>query len=432
MSLRQLMMAQAAVGSAEYFPIWEGANVSAMASSTNHNVSMPATVANGDLLIVTIGLSNTFTITTPSGWTLLTNVTSGVCRQSIYYIVGTSALSGTTVNFVTSGSVAATAVVNRIAANSYRGVPEAATATGASINPDAPSLSPSWGSGSTIWLAVNSILGNNLTTVFPLQAGHSTAGPSGLGLSTSTCFSLQELGTLDPAAFTASSSNSWVAATIAVRSGTTVPARTLSLLHMDGTNGSTTFTDAQGRAWSAVGNAQITTTTPKFGTGAGLFDGAGDYLNSSNVAALTILGNFTIEAWINRNATKTSALFTKYNNSSNGVFLELSSTGFPFFGFGVGSYISVTSSIVAPLNSYCHVAAVKAGSRGLLFVDGVLGGSFNITGTVVDGPNSANIGRDDLDLARDFPGRIDEFRFSNMVRYTNNFTPPTAPFTYQG
>lgn len=30
----------------------------------------------------------------------------------------------------------------------------------------------------------------------------------------------------------------------------------------------------------------------------------------------------------------------------------------------------------------------------------------------------------------DFPGRIDEVRFSNGYRYTGTFTPPTAPFTW--
>ena len=51
------------------------------------------------------------------------------------------------------------------------------------------------------------------------------------------------------------------------------------LLPMDGTNGSTTFTDSSlnGLTVTAVGNAQISTTQSKYGGASGYFDGTGDY-----------------------------------------------------------------------------------------------------------------------------------------------------------
>jgi hypothetical protein len=76
------------------------------------------------------------------------------------------------------------------------------------------------------------------------------------------------------------------------------------LLHMDGTNGSTTFTDtnAGGSAhtWTANGNAQISTAQSKFGGASGLFDGTGDYITTPDHADYTLgSGDFTIDLWFN-------------------------------------------------------------------------------------------------------------------------------------
>ena len=61
---------------------------------------------------------------------------------------------------------------------------------------------------------------------------------------------------------------------------TSVDAYTKLLLHMNGDDASTTFTDDGDTVHTvtANGNAQIDTSEKKFGTGAGLFDGTGDYI----------------------------------------------------------------------------------------------------------------------------------------------------------
>ena len=82
---------------------------------------------------------------------------------------------------------------------------------------------------------------------------------------------------------------------------------TKALLHMDGSDGSTTFTDESGTTWTANGNAQIDTAQSKFGGASGLFDGASDYLQTPYTADHnTGTGDFTIDQWIRFNSVATT------------------------------------------------------------------------------------------------------------------------------
>src|SRR3990167_9944086 len=72
------------------------------------------------------------------------------------------------------------------------------------------------------------------------------------------------------------------------------------LLHCDGTDAATTFTDSSVSAHTvtAVGNAQIDTAEKKFGTASGLFDGAGDYLSIPDHADFDLSGGiWTVDGW---------------------------------------------------------------------------------------------------------------------------------------
>jgi hypothetical protein len=82
---------------------------------------------------------------------------------------------------------------------------------------------------------------------------------------------------------------------------TTPDAYTKLLLHMDGENGSITFTDdgATVHTVTANGNAFINTGQYYFPTASGLFDGAGDYLSISDHADFNLAGDpFTIDFWV--------------------------------------------------------------------------------------------------------------------------------------
>ena len=81
------------------------------------------------------------------------------------------------------------------------------------------------------------------------------------------------------------------------------------LLHMDGANLGTTFTDSSvgAKTFTANGNAKTSTTTPKFGTASALFDGTGDWIETPNHADFAMgTCDFTIEMFVKRGATGTT------------------------------------------------------------------------------------------------------------------------------
>ena len=72
------------------------------------------------------------------------------------------------------------------------------------------------------------------------------------------------------------------------------------LMHFNGTNGSTTFTDNGPSPKTVTSNngAAISTAQSKFGGASGLFDGTNDYLSTNSTSAFDWQGDITIECWI--------------------------------------------------------------------------------------------------------------------------------------
>ena len=206
-------------------------------------------------------------------------------------------------------------------------------------------------------------------------------------------------------------------------------ANVVLLLHCDGTNGSTTFADNSpaAKTVTAFNDAQVSTTSPKFGTGAALFDGNSDYLTapaSSDWAFGT--GDFTVEYWV------------KANSTGNCNFLGVRATGgwniLIFSGdlYWQSSYLNTNlynvSATVINDGSWHHIAHCRSGTSHRMFVDGTQVGStttdntnYNVSGTDLTIGFSSNYGS--------YNGRFDDIRITKGVaRYTANFTPPSAPF----
>ena len=212
---------------------------------------------------------------------------------------------------------------------------------------------------------------------------------------------------------------------------------TKSLLHFDGTDTSTTFTDESGKTWTANGNAQLDTAQKKFGSAAGLFDGTGDWIDTPDSADFDVgSGDFTIDFWVRKNADGarqiilgqlesdgTGALLIEFqaDNTVRGIFTKNDDTTF---------YLPVSAGTITVDSTWHHIALVRDTTTLRLFLDGTADGTAAVgTDTLFNSPSKYAIGRGGEFAGLYLNGWIDEVRFSKGVaRWTSNFTPPTAPY----
>lgn len=203
------------------------------------------------------------------------------------------------------------------------------------------------------------------------------------------------------------------------------------LLHGDGTNGATSTTDSSsvGKAITFYGNAQLSTTAPKYGSAALLFDGNGDYIQAPDSADWDFgTGDFTIEFW-----------YKSTNNTSDpGTFVsQYNGNGFTFRWYIGALYMLNGASTMGTSGSWTpttgvwyHIAACRSGSSLRFFVDGTQSGSTatdssNITGSTLP----LELGCMPYSGGHIFPldGRLDDIRIKKGVAlYTADFTAPTG------
>ena len=215
------------------------------------------------------------------------------------------------------------------------------------------------------------------------------------------------------------------------------------LLNTSSTNGAqnNTFLDGSTNAFSITRNGNTTqgTFSPFSQTGwSNYFDGTGDYLTVSDNAAFTLgSGNFTVEAWI-YNGTTGARKFICGQGDSGGFQSSISvamekSAANKLRGIvcsGPTEYAAVSTADL-PLNQWVHVAFVRNGNTGTLYINGTADGTVNLTGiTANDSTNLFAVGALGQLTSFTFEGYISNFRqVVGTAVYTANFTPPTSPLT---
>lgn len=215
-------------------------------------------------------------------------------------------------------------------------------------------------------------------------------------------------------------------------------ANVISLLSFDGTNGSTTITDAiSGVVWTANGNAQISTTNPKYGSGCLLLDGTGDFIQAAHSANWVMDTDFTFEGWVSPSliAGSVRTLYAKRNVSANNNewTITVDSAGklnaVAWASGGASTVVALAGATTIPLDAYTPWAVTRSGSVWRVFVDGVLDGEATQTGTPNTNSYPVAIGTSIAGTGSFFNGRMDEFRVTRGVcRYTATYTPRTSPF----
>lgn len=215
-----------------------------------------------------------------------------------------------------------------------------------------------------------------------------------------------------------------------------------TLLHMDGANNGTTFTDAAGNTVTVSGSVVTSTTSPKFGTASGYFPGgASDFLTVTPTWAPRFYfgsGNFTIEGWFKENAV--SRLNMTMIEKDSGTFpagswvllinADSASSGkvaFSAADYSTSAY-ALRSANTFNDNAWHHVAVVRNGDQWTLFVDGTAEDRLVSTATISDLSTDPVIGYS-VHGSRAWTGYLDEWRITKGVaRYTVNFTVQTAAF----
>lgn len=199
------------------------------------------------------------------------------------------------------------------------------------------------------------------------------------------------------------------------------------LLHFDGTDGSTTFTDnsPSPKTVTVYGNAHIETDQSQFGGASGAFDGNGDYLTVP-AAAFTFAGDFTIECWVYLNAASgyvpimEGRAYATYSNFICGLYPNNID-----FVTNVGR---LTATDTLAINTWHHIAVTRASGVIRLFTNGVVNAETFSYATDIT-PAAANVRIGNNVDGNFLNGYLDDIRITKGVaRYTDNFTPPTEAF----
>lgn len=209
------------------------------------------------------------------------------------------------------------------------------------------------------------------------------------------------------------------------------------MLHFNGSNTSTTFTDSSfvPKSIARSGDTQIRTERSKFGGGSVFFDGAGDYLTTQDDTGFDFSsGSWTVDAWVYPLAWGVSGSFLWMQQGATGsdrLQTTISSTGqivITILSSGSTVVSTSTSGNVVALNTWSHIATAEQGNSYKIFINGV--DMPTSGGTDTDRPANYSGNWDIGRLTGSsfyYNGYIDEFRVTkNKALWTSTFTPPSS------
>ena len=223
-----------------------------------------------------------------------------------------------------------------------------------------------------------------------------------------------------------------------------------TLLHCDGTNGSTVLVNKGYEEWSntvppfnALGTASLSNSQYKFGTASLSFGSSAGYaLGSASQAYVpgNLNTDFTFECWLYLTSYGTGGYLsiggciidTRSSGSGTDGYLLLTTTSGNVVLYTGGTQLAQTSGTL-PLNTWVFFAFTQNNGVCYFYLDGVQD-SVTYTNTYNwSGSNYCYLG---IPLDRTGTGLLclsgsymDEVRFSRgIARYTDTFTPPSSAF----
>jgi len=211
------------------------------------------------------------------------------------------------------------------------------------------------------------------------------------------------------------------------------------LLHMDGSNGGTTFTDSNiggsAHTWAAQVGSPVTSTAAKeFGTASLDCGAAANSISTADSADFTLgSGDFTVDFWFNRQGGDGTRRFLYLHGdgatATSSIECELSAANVIVAYLCSGSTLTtMTGTTTFTSTGWHHFALTRSGNNVRVFLDGVQEGStLSYSSTINDPSNNFVIGSTLSSLM--WNGFLDEFRLSvGIARWTANFTPPVIAY----
>lgn len=218
---------------------------------------------------------------------------------------------------------------------------------------------------------------------------------------------------------------------------------TVLLLHCDGTNNGTTFTDSSAdppanKTVTAYTGAVTSTTQIKFGTASGYFPGTG-YLTVPDHADFDFSdGTWTVDFWVYPTDLSTQrSIYYQQTDANNYIDIKLAAlaggtvrTGYSGVALSIYSANSevvslYTGNSTIRANTWSHIAIVESGDNYYIFINGNLIASTSDTNRAANFTGLAQIGYDNTYY---YAGYIDELRVSNTARWTSSFSPPSSAY----
>ena len=213
-----------------------------------------------------------------------------------------------------------------------------------------------------------------------------------------------------------------------------------ALLHFEGANNSTTFTDQKGRTWTPSGGAKIITTASMIGSSAGSFGGGSDIIRTASTTDLDLsTGAATVEGYfltstsfsvigmimmrgLDSGLEATGSInYAVYFDTDNKLYFRLYGTTSPLT-------IAAVSGLNNGVKHHFRMCFDSASHAAYAFVDGTdvtqqAQGSY--MGSSGSGASwGTTIGAAGVVWGQPFIGLVDEIRITKgVMRSTANFTP---------
>lgn len=211
--------------------------------------------------------------------------------------------------------------------------------------------------------------------------------------------------------------------------GSKMDEHTVFLLHFD----KEPISDITGKSVSQEGTVAVVSngkfnSCGKFGDGVLLLD-------RSWYASLLSTENFTIDFWMYPTSYRESLLFGSSRagdgvNQCGALFLyEYRKLGIAFHPKNASNVFLATNTY-PDLNKWSHIAVTCENGYIRIFINGVLKASGDLESNSLPsyGLRLGGQNRVTGSPLYSIDARIDEFRVSDIARWTSNFTPPTSPY----